>query len=481
MYNMTIFVESCCQKHYFCITEGSAYSVINILLCLINMKLDLSLENGSQSWPLTSDKIYTVGSDVGCNFTLPASENVRGQHLKFSFNQANNCWIVEDLSGRRGTIVNNMLVASALIKGITRIVISDEVVIIAKPEFVTVPPVAIPVTPPPVMAPTLVTSVPVPTMSKEAWNPPDPNLYHSGSVATPTNSNSFSPPSVSRREVSSGVSRASAEELLILTYPQYVQRQVKEHSKNSLGMSWAINFALKTGFRNTPWMKEIDGYIIPNFQGKAESVAAEIERELGFLRQYEETDCYISSMTDAHIADSATQSFLGIELFPVIRSRNHNKGDYRKFCVTSYHRIKTYLLVEKYGNDLFVSWVTRFEPIPSPMGMILLMILALISFLILIAPTTSSGMTLLSVFPFLLWWETFFATPAIMSSMKILPKKANAKLVMGIVFFLSLLVLLFSLALHIDIIFLLTPIVVVMIPVAIVFFILRASNSVISP
>jgi FHA domain len=440
------------------------------------MKLDLSLENGNQSWPLTPDKIYTVGSDVGCNFTLPPSENVRGQHLKFSFDQANNCWLVEDLSGRRGTIVNNMLVANALIKGITRIVISDEVVIIAKPEFSTAPPVAIPVTPPPIIAPTLVAPVPEQAMSKQAWNPPTPNLYHSGSAATPTNSNSFSPPSVPRKEVSSGVSRASAEELIVLTWAQYVQRQIKEHGKNSIGMSWVINFALKTGFRNTPWMKEIDGYIIPNFRGKAESVAIEIERELGFLRQYEETDCYISSMTDAHIADSATQSFLGIELFPIIRSRKHNKGDYRKFCVTSYHRVKAYLLVEKYGDDLFVSWVTRFEPIPSPVSMELLMTLALISSLLLIIPFGSIGIKglLICALPLLLWWETFFATPAVMSSMKILPKKANAKLVMGIIFFLSLLILLFLLALPVE------GIAFFVIFLVVAVFTFKASNSVVS-
>jgi FHA domain len=117
--------------------KSSAYCVITTLSYLVNMKLELSLENSNQSWPLTPDKSYIIGSDTSCDFTLPLAENLRGQHLKFSFDQANNCWLVEDLSGRRGTIVNNMLVAIALIKGITRIVISDEVVIIAKPEFAT--------------------------------------------------------------------------------------------------------------------------------------------------------------------------------------------------------------------------------------------------------------------------------------------------------------------------------------------------------
>jgi FHA domain len=396
------------------------------------MKLELSLENSNHSWPLTPDKSYIIGSDTSCNFTLPSSGNVRGQHLKFSFDQANNCWLVEDLSGRRGTIVNNMLVAIALIKGITRIVISDEVVIIAKPEFATAPPVAAPVVPAPVIAPTLVASAPMPAMPNVYV--PNPNLYNSGYAGTPTNTPSSTPPVVSRSDVSSGISRASAEELRVLTWAQYVQKQSLEHGKKSLAMQWIIDFALKTGFRNTPWMKGIDGYIIPDFKGSAESVSAAIEKEVGLLRQYEETDCYISSLTDAHIADSGTQSFLGIELFPIIRSRHHNKGDYRKFCVTAYHRIRTYLLVEKYGNDLFVSWITRFEPTPSPVGMEVLFVLACIAsvlFLLLFNSAGFKGLIFASL-PVVLWWNFFRLTPQIMSSLNILPKKANAKLLVGI-------------------------------------------------
>jgi FHA domain len=427
--------------------KSSACCVITKLFYLVNMKLELLLENSNNPWPLTPDKYYVIGSDTSCAFTLPSSESVRGQHLKFSFDQTNNCWLVEDLSGRRGTIVNNMLVATALIKGITRIVISDEVVIIAKPEFATAPPVAAPVIPPPVSAPTLVAQQPIQPLQN--YGTPDFNIYNSGYSTPPSKSGNFPSPAVARNEISSGVSRASAKELLVLTWPQYVQKQIKEHGKNSVGMSWAINFALKTGFRNTPWMKEIDGYIIPNFRGSAESVALGIEQELGFLRQYEETDCYISAMTDAHIADSGSQSFLGVELFPIIRSRKHNKGDYRKFCVTAHHRVKTYLLVEKYGDDLFVSWVTRFEPIPTSLGMTLLMLLAIISFLVLIIPLSAGGIKglMIASFPFLLWWEIFHFTPMVMSSMKILPKKANAKLVIGVMLSISMLGILFFLAL----------------------------------
>jgi hypothetical protein len=414
------------------------------------MKLELSLENSNQSWPLTPDKSYIIGSDTSCDFTLPLAENVRGQHLKFSFDQANNCWLVEDLSGRRGTIVNNMLVAIALIKGITRIVISDEVVIIAKPEFATAPPVAAPVVPvhvvpAPVIAPTLVASAPVPAPAMPNVYVPNPNLYNSGYAGTPTNAPSPTPPVVSRSEVSSGISRASAEELRVLTWAQYVQKQSLEYGQKSLAMHWIINFALKTGIRNTPWMKDVDGYIIPDFKGSAESVATAIEKEVGLLRQYEETDCYISSLTDAHLADSGSQRFDGIELFPIIRSRHHNQGDYRKFCITAYHRIRTYLLVEKYGNDLFISWITRFEPMPSPVAMILWLIFASIAFIILtalsMATKTGLGGLLLSALPLIIWWELYALVPKIMSSYGILPKKSNAKLVTGVIFSVTVIIL----------------------------------------
>jgi hypothetical protein len=420
------------------------------------MKLELSLENSNHSWPLTPDKSYIIGSDTSCNFTLPSSGNVRGQHLKFSFDQA-----------------NNMLVAIALIKGITRIVISDEVVIIAKPEFATAPPVAAPVVPAPVIAPTLVASAPMPAMPNVYV--PNPNLYNSGYAGTPTNTPSSTPPVVSRSDVSSGISRASAEELRVLTWAQYVQKQSLEHGKKSLAMQWIIDFALKTGFRNTPWMKGIDGYIIPDFKGSAESVSAAIEKEVGLLRQYEETDCYISSLTDAHIADSGTQSFLGIELFPIIRSRHHNKGDYRKFCVTAYHRIRTYLLVEKYGNDLFVSWITRFEPTPSPVGMEVLFVLACIAsvlFLLLFNSAGFKGLIFASL-PVVLWWNFFRLTPQIMSSLNILPKKANAKLLVGILIPVILLSFLLIIAVPGGDIAIITPAVMVWISV----FLIKSSSN----
>jgi FHA domain len=408
------------------------------------MKLELSLENTNNSWPLTPDRVYIAGSDTTCDLTLPVSENVRPKHLKFAFDKSNNCWSVEDLSGRRGTIVNNALVAISLLRGVSRIVISDSVVIIATPEFATAPAAVAPVVPIPAVAPTLVapTNQPAPNvyMQPNAYMPPNPNTYNAGYEVTPINNVSPSP--VVRSDVSSGVSRASVEELRVLSWPQYVEKQSSEYGKKGLPSRWNVNFALKTGLRNTPWMKKVDGYIIPDFKGSVENVSFEIEKKLGLLRQYEGTDCYVSSLTDAHLANSETQSFLGIELFPVIRSRENNQADYRRFCVTAYHRVRTYLLVEKYGEDLFVSWITRFEPMPTPAVMVLWLVFACILTLVLIISTLSlkSGFVglLISILPILLWWEFYSLLPTAMSSLGILPKKSNARLITGLIFFLTL-------------------------------------------
>jgi FHA domain len=411
------------------------------------MKLELSLENTNNSWPLTPDRVYIAGSDTTCDLTLPVSENVRPKHLKFAFDKSNSCWMVEDLSGRRGTIVNNTLVAIALLKGVSRIVISDSVVIIATPEFATAPAAVAPAAPVPSVAPTLAApNQPAQNAYAQpnAYTPPTPNVYNPGYGAAPINA---TPSPVVRNEVSSGVSRASVEELRILTWPQYVERQAFEYGKKGLASRWNVNFALKTGMRDTPWIgskeKQPDGYIIPNFNGSVEDVALEIEKKLGLLRQYEGTDCYVSSLTDAHLVDSDKQSFLGIELFPIIRSRENNQADYRRFCVTAYHRIRTYLLVEKYGGDLFVSWITRFEPMPTPIIMVLWLIVAILATIILVVSALSlhSGLVglTIAILPIIFWWEFYSLLPTAMSSFGILPKKSNARLMAGFIFFVTML------------------------------------------
>lgn len=71
--------------------------------------------------------------------------------------------------------------------------------------------------------------------------------------------------------------------------------------------------------------------------------------------------------------NTSTQNFWQPEFFAIRRDKRPNQRwpDYRRFCVTAYHRIRNYVLVEQYGSDLFVSWLTRCEPNPTALNLIL--------------------------------------------------------------------------------------------------------------
>jgi hypothetical protein len=219
-----------------------------------------------------------------------------------------------------------------------------------------------------------------------------------------------------------------------LSWRDYVNRQLKnkEYGPEKLA-TW---FHMTTGLRNTPWVKSyssekdagnfnsFEGYIIPNFKGSVEKVIGAVERELGKAAVYQDTDCYVAKLTDAHIANTLDQGLLKPEFFPIHRgSQPFPKGDYRRFCVTAYHRVRTYLLVEKYGTDLFVSWITRYEPENSFIPMILWLILAFF----LSLSSLATGSAPLFLLPLVLWTEYFLLTPMIMQSAGILPNGANAR------------------------------------------------------
>jgi hypothetical protein len=90
--------------------------------------------------------------------------------------------------------------------------------------------------------------------------------------------------------------------------------------------------------------------------------------------------------------------------------------------------VRTYILIEKYGVDVFVTWITRFEPTPTPDVMRLWLILAIFMTLI----SMVSGNLPLIVSPLLIWSEVYLGVPAIMEGMGMLPKKANAHFVISI-------------------------------------------------
>jgi hypothetical protein len=232
---------------------------------------------------------------------------------------------------------------------------------------------------------------------------------------------------------------ANHQSLRVLSWSGYVNEHLNQYENGF--KRFVVWFYLVTGMRETPWIKAFgaigfdafDGYIIPDFKGSADTVVATIEQKIGQLTQYEDTDCFIAQLTDAHIVDSATQDFKGAEFFPFQRKKNSSKRDYRRFCVTSYHWVKNYLLVESYGSDLFVNWITRFEP-PSSEGW--LGIWTLVALITTFLAFFSQNIFLILA-PFLLWASVFLLIPTFMQRMEILPKKANAMLLIGIMLILS--------------------------------------------
>lgn len=351
------------------------------------MRLKLKLEQTGQTWTLQPQREYIIGSGSDCQISIPYANVVDSSHLKLSFNQFTNTWHVCDLNTTKGTLVDNQRITDRPITAQTRIAIANQVLFVATPEGVASP-------------------SPTPTYQS---NPP---------VKQP------------------GAGIRSSEQK-VLTWKEYVDKQVKRQPEGSFS-AFIARFYLITGLRNTPWVRTygqtgfnaFDGYIIPNFNGSAKAVAEGIEEKLTKMTQYEDTNCYVAELTDAHIADSATQGFLGVELFPIRRSMG-GKGDYRRFCILSYHRVRTYLLVENYGSDLFVSWVTRFEPDPTFVVPGLWLALAICITLILL--TVSKGdvaVMFISLIPVVIWTLIYALTPVLMQRVGILPKKSNAQLVM---------------------------------------------------
>jgi FHA domain len=348
------------------------------------MRLKLVLEQTNQSWTLNPTREYIIGSGSDCDIALPYVSVVASRHLKLSFNQLTNIWHAQDLGSANGTFVDNQPISDYPIRSDTKIAIAGGIFLLAAPEGLT------PATPPPV---------------QPQYGNYKTQSYYSVQRSAPTN---------------------KFGSLEVLTWGEYVERQM-DKAPDWFGRI-TTRFALATGFRNTPWIRAsgqtgfnaFDGYVIPDFKEPADKVALAIAEKLGKLKQYENTDCWISELTDAHIVDSETQKFSGIELFPIHRG---GKADYRKFCVVSYHRVRTYLLVENYGSDLFVSWVTRFEPNPTS-------IWARLTFVI----------SLISLSPLIIWSLLYIAVPVLMLKNNILPKKANAKFTIFLVFLIPIIV-----------------------------------------
>ncbi len=410
------------------------------------MKLNLTLRNTGDVWTLNPDRSYVLGSEASCEITLSEISILSRRHVKFSFDDIENHWIVQDLQSTNGTFVDGQRIDRHVIRGRTEISVANEVLLIAEPlrDAYSSPQVTEIRNPSPVSSPSQQASSPPVSTPSSPYAPPiyQPNSQQTsyegtyGTEVSPSRNIPF--PSTMNRAKARGSTFSSKT----LTWQQFVSKQVKltKHPVRKL-VAWG---SMITGFRNTPWVRyfhgynpeqsgncflDFDGYVLPNFQESASKILTGIENKLSQLREYENTDCRIVKLTDAHLIDSASQNFIGIELFPVSRG---GKPDYRRFCVTSYHRVRTYLVVENYGSDLFVSWLTRFEPVPTSWPMILWLTAALLLSIVIFANTSSSNngiridSVVFSFYPILIWLTCYYFLPLTMQYLKILPKKSNA-------------------------------------------------------
>lgn len=324
------------------------------------MKLKLQIEHTGQSFTLKPEIKYIVGSAQDCTINLPNIEGIAERHIAFSF--TNNGWQVEDLNSANGTFVNGQAISTYKIDAPVRIAIAGNFLIAAAPVFQDVAPLPTapvqqiqppqyqpPISPPPVYGNTPPAYTPPPVNQPQSSNPSAYNNVYSPVSPLP-NQKSIPTPN-SRNQINRNAPR-------VITWWEFVDRQVEK------GQSWlectAIRFFLTTGLRYTPWMNlsggcGLDGYIIPDFKEDADKISTGIADKLDRLGSYPDTDCSVVWLTDAHIAFDAPPPILSMAI------KRARRKDFRRFCVVSHHRIRTYIIIDNYGNDLFVGRITRFE------------------------------------------------------------------------------------------------------------------------
>jgi hypothetical protein len=365
----------------------------------MDLKIQFLANNDEKTWTLKPTRDYRVGTASDDDIVLtglwiPVS-------LRFSFDSASRGWNVVDLSGQGGILLNDRPLSSSSLQSFMKIELGVGAVInVILPEAAVVG-------------------------------------VGRGTPSSQTKTN---------------YSVGSETALKKLTWPEYVDRCVDL-------MRWANRFSLVTGYRFTPWVRatgsigfnSFDGYIIPDFQTipgcekSYETIVSSVQKRLGEMPEYDKngrgTDCCLVELTDAHIIDSINQSFLNsffwVEFFPVKRGVKNHRIDYREFCVVSYNRVRTYLLIEDYGYDLFVSWITRYEP-PSPEVMKYLSLLSTLIFILTSMIFSSANYNrgynnagiitnmFIATLPLTCWVSFYVVVPRVMMAMKILPKRANA-------------------------------------------------------
>jgi hypothetical protein len=321
----------------------------------MNIKIQFLANGDEKTWTLKPTRDYVVGTSIGDDIVL--TNSAMKFQLKFTYLQDAEMWLVSNLSGQAQITINDRSFSEYRFAALTKINLDRGLVLNIFPEGIS--PTELP-----------------------GWS----GSQGGGSATGQTVINTTTPT------------------LKKLTWAEYVERCVE--------MYGADRFSLVSGYRLTPWVRDVgssnfgsfDGYVIPDFQKKSgdqkasDSVFASVQNKLSEMsvspsrefQEYSDTDCSVVSLTDAHIIDSSTRNFLWswfwVEFFPVKRGIPKRRPDYRDFCVVAFNRVKTYLLVENYGSDLFVSWITRYEP-TSLAVQITKILLAMISLLPLLMPT----------------------------------------------------------------------------------------------
>lgn len=420
------------------------------------MKLKLQIEHTGQSFTLKPEIKYIVGSAQDCTINLPNIDGIAERHIALSF--VDNGWQVEDLNSPNGTFVNGQAISTYRIDAPVRIAIAGNFLIAAAPVFQDVAPLPTapiqqiqppqyqpPISPPPVYGNTPPAYTPPPINQPQSIN--NPSAYNNAySPVSPLPTQSSIPTQSPREQLNKKAPQA-------ITWWEFVDRQVEK------GQSWldqvAIRFFMTTGLRDTPWIplgglsNGLDGYIIPDFKERSEEIAAGIATSLDQLRQYPDTDCSVVWLTDAHLVGDRNNGNRPSPMLSVAIKRA-NRRDFRRFCVVSHHRIRTYVIVDNYGTDLFVGRITRFE---SQLDGFPLLLCGLFFFLATVFLTFGSGFLPFvigdfrsSVFVWLLiifaglWCGIFLGIPIVMRQAKALPVPSNLS---GIVLIMLILVTMF--------------------------------------
>jgi len=385
------------------------------------MKLKVVLGQGQTTWTLKPEQKYIVFGGCGdCDITLPQAQpgDIDDRHIAFSFNTAESTWYIEDLNSTSGTYIGNRPITRSAILQQTQIAIANKVFLFATP-----------------ISPASMTATTVQPTS----NIQPPPVYGAPPQTAPMPVDTYRP-------------RSYEAPIKVLTWSEFVENQVRK------GDNWfdrvAIRFFMVTGLRNTPWISlndgcGLDGYIIPDFKEPATKIASGIEANLGQLRQYEDTDCNVVLLTDAHLVGEIPDAMLALPL------KRGGKKDFRRFFVVSHHRIRTYVVVDNYGTDLFVGRITRFEAqLNGAVPFIFIVLFALLTLLLTVASGSAFYGMQGSVFLWsviilsAIWYGVFIGAPRLMQKFDNLPVPSNLYGIFGLMLlalwmFFGLLTLLF--------------------------------------